>query len=63
MRLRRYATFCAKISGSLGFAATRHFAILDGTRGERATLHLGVSKLSVVELSGKDFRIALDEYS
>ena len=47
----------------LTLARTRHFAILDGTRGEGATPPLGVSKLSVVELSGKDRRIALDEYS
>ena len=44
------------------FAGTRHFAILDGTRGGGGN-PLRVSKVSVVELSGKDHRIALDEYS
>ena len=36
----------------LTLAGTRHFPILDGTRGEGATPRR-VSKLSVVELSGK----------
>ena len=53
-----------KQTDSLTLAGPRHFAILDGTRGVGATpASLGVSKLSVVELSGKDRRIALDEYS
>ena len=45
----------------LTLAGTRHFAILDGSRGGGDPP--GVSKLSVVELSGKDWQIALDEYS
>ena len=46
-------------------AGTRHFVILDGTRGwgRSATLpRLRVSKPSLVKLSGKHRRIALDEY-
>ena len=45
----------------LTLAGTRHFAIPDGTRGDANPL--GVSKVSVVGLSGKYQRIALDEYS
>ena len=46
----------------LTLAGTRHFAILDGSRGGGCDPP-GVSKLSVVELSRKDWQIALDEYS
>ena len=48
---------------SLTLAGTRHFAILDGTRGVGATPSLCVSKVSIVELSEKKHRIALEEYS
>ena len=47
----------------LTLAGTRHFPILDGSRGGGGCDPPGVSKLSVVELSGKDWQIALDEYS
>ena len=46
---------------TLTLVGTRHFAILDGTMGGGAT-PVGVSKLSVAEVSEKDRRIALDEY-
>ena len=45
---------------NLNLAGTRHFA--NGTRGG-ATPFLCVSKVCVVELSGKYQRIALDEFS
>ena len=52
------------VQNRLTLACTRHFAILDGTsgRGVGATLHPWRFQ-SKRELSGKDQRIALDEYS
>ena len=46
-------------------AGTRHFVILDGRRGGGRCwcAPLGVSKLSIVELSGRNWRIAFGEYS
>ena len=50
---------------NLTLAGTRHFAILDGTTGVNGAtpLPLGVSNVSIEELSGKNQWITLDEYS
>ena len=45
----------------LTLTGTRRFTILHGTRGDATPL--GVSKLNVVELSGKGRRIIFEEYS
>ena len=52
------------VDAPLTLASTLHFAILDGTGGEGVGVTpLGIFKVSIIELSRKGQRIALDEYS
>ena len=50
---------------TLNLAGIRHFAFLDstGAGGGGEAKRLGVSKVSVVEISEKDQQLAHDEYS
>ena len=47
----------------LTLTGTRHFTILNGTRGGRGDPSLRVTILIVVKIRRKDQRIAIDEYS